>query len=194
MHTRRLATAAVFVGRKEILARSAGGSVKMGNKGHRDNYIKVNVFIEKRKKLIFIVIEFILAIVKNICQRKLFVWYHIDAAPFQAELEKYRCDYDICGDMIYISFSYSVSEFAYDTVKRAAYFTDVGFFDPNRNSQPVLFENRCPMLLEGEWFRPVEADDFDCISEKLGGMTMKNRSYLLCNRPDRELYPGWRIW
>lgn len=96
----------------------------------------------------------------------------------QAGLEKYRCDYDICGDMIYISFSYSVSEFAYDTVKRAAYFTDVGFFDPNRNSLPVLFENRCPMLLEGEWFRPVEADDFDCISEKLGGMTMKNHSYL----------------
>lgn len=60
----------------------AGGSMEMGNKGRRDNFVKVNGFIKKRKKLILIVIKFILAIGKNICQRKLFVWYHIDATPF----------------------------------------------------------------------------------------------------------------
>lgn len=63
-------------------AGSAGGSVKMGNKGRRDNFIKVDGNIEKGKELIFIVIKFILAIGKNICQRKLFVWYHRGTTPF----------------------------------------------------------------------------------------------------------------
>ena len=39
----------------------AGGSMEMGNKGRRDNFVKVNGFIKKRKKLILIVIKFILA-------------------------------------------------------------------------------------------------------------------------------------
>lgn len=55
----------------------AGGSMEMGNKGRRDNFVKVNGFIKKRKKLILIVIKFILAIGKNICQRELFIWYHM---------------------------------------------------------------------------------------------------------------------
>ncbi len=92
---------------------------------------------------------------------------------------KYLCDYGIAEDMIYLSFAYSVSEFAYDTVKRAAYFAGVGFFYPSDDSSvPILFESRCPMLLEGEWFRPIEIDYFDHIQEKLNSMTVKNRSYL----------------
>ena len=63
-------------------ARSAGDSVKMRNEGHRDNLIKVNGFIENGKGLIFIVIKFILAIGKNICQRKLLMWYHIGTSPY----------------------------------------------------------------------------------------------------------------
>ena len=38
--------------------------------------------IEYGKELIFAVIKFILAIGKNICQRKLFVCYHIGTTPF----------------------------------------------------------------------------------------------------------------
>ena len=60
----------------------AGGSVEMRNKRRRDNFIKVNGIFEKCKELIFIVIKFILAIGKNICQRKLFVCYHIGTTPF----------------------------------------------------------------------------------------------------------------
>lgn len=66
-----------------MLTGSAGGSIKMRNKRHRNNFIKVDGFIEYGKKLIFIVIKFILAIGKNICQRKLFVWYHIGTTPFR---------------------------------------------------------------------------------------------------------------
>lgn len=94
------------------------------------------------------------------------------------EMEKYLCDYFIAEDMIYLSFSYSISEFAYATVKRAAYFLDVGFFNPNDNSLPIVFDSRCPMLLEGQWFQPREIDSFDSIKEKLSSMTVENRSYL----------------
>lgn len=67
-----------------MFAGSAGGSVKMRNKGHRNNLIKVNGFIKKREELIFIIVEFILAIGKNICQSKLFIWYHNTVAtPFR---------------------------------------------------------------------------------------------------------------
>ena len=94
------------------------------------------------------------------------------------EMEKYVCDYFITEDMISMSFSYSIAEFAYNTVKRTAYFSDVGFFNPNDNRLPTLFDNRCPMLLEGQWFQPKEIDSFDSIKEKLSSMTVKNRSYL----------------
>ena len=60
----------------------AGGSMEMGNKGRRDNFVKVNGFIKKRKKLILIAIKFILAIGKNICQRELFICYHVSTSPF----------------------------------------------------------------------------------------------------------------
>ena len=94
-------------------------------------------------------------------------------------MERRLCDYSIVEDMIYLSFSYSVSEFACNVVKRAAYFAGVGFFNPSDdNSVPVLFDSRYPMLLEGQWFRPVKIDDFDSIREKLSSMTVKNRSYL----------------
>lgn len=94
-------------------------------------------------------------------------------------MEEYLCDYDMRDGIIYLAFSYSVSEFAYNTIKRAAYFAGVGFFNPSDDkSLPVLFDSRCPMLLEGEWFRPLEIDHFEQISEKLINMTVKNRSYL----------------
>ena len=66
-----------------MLARSSGGSMKMRNERHWNNFIKIDGFIEYGKKLIFIVIKFILAICKNICQRKLFVCYHISTTPFR---------------------------------------------------------------------------------------------------------------
>ena len=65
-----------------MLTGPAGGSMKMRNERHRNNFIKVDGFIEYGKKLIFIVIKFILAIGKNICQRELFVWYHVGTTPF----------------------------------------------------------------------------------------------------------------
>src|SRR5699024_9980518 len=69
-----------------MLAGSAGGSVKMRNKRHRNNFIKVDGFIEYGKKRIFVVIKFILAIGKNICQRKLFVCYHIGTTPLLVDM------------------------------------------------------------------------------------------------------------
>lgn len=94
------------------------------------------------------------------------------------EMKKYLCDYFITEDMISLSFSYSIVEFAYNTVKRAAYFSDVGFFNPNDSSFPMFLGNRCPMLLEGQWFQPKEIDRFNSVKEKLSSMTVKNRSYL----------------
>ncbi|MDE6518543.1 MAG: hypothetical protein K2L18_11985 [Acetatifactor sp.] len=94
-------------------------------------------------------------------------------------MEEYLCDYSITEDMIYLSFAYSVSEFDYNTIKRAAYFAEVGFFNSSDDeSAPVLFDSRCPMLIEGEWFRLMETDSFESICEKLNNMTVKNRSYL----------------
>ena len=54
----------------------------MGNERHRNNFIKVDGFIEYGKKLIFIVIKFMLAIGKNICQRELLMWYYIVTSPY----------------------------------------------------------------------------------------------------------------
>ncbi len=65
-----------------MLAWSAGGSVKMRNKRQRNNFIKDDGIIEKFKERIFIVIKFILAIGKNICQRELFICYHVSTSPF----------------------------------------------------------------------------------------------------------------
>lgn len=74
------------IGKRKMLAGSAGGSVKMRNKRHRNNFIKVDGFIEYGKKRIFVVIKFILAIGKNICQRKLFVCYHIGTTPLLVDM------------------------------------------------------------------------------------------------------------
>lgn len=69
-----------------MFAGAAGGSVKMGNKRHRDNFIKVHGLIKEFKKLIFIDLKIILAISKNTCQGKLFVWYHNTiATSFQVD-------------------------------------------------------------------------------------------------------------
>ncbi|MBS5364840.1 MAG: hypothetical protein KHY23_09020 [Clostridium sp.] len=45
-----------------MLTWSAGGSMKMTNERCWDNFIKIYGFIEDGKKLIFVVIKFILAI------------------------------------------------------------------------------------------------------------------------------------
>ena len=65
----------------------------MGNKRRRNNFIKVNGIFEKFKELIFIVIKFIkayfdrYAIGKNICQRELFMCYHIDTTPLLVDMD-----------------------------------------------------------------------------------------------------------
>ena len=38
-------------------------------------------FIKKRKELVFVVVEFILAIFKNFCQRELLMCYHVGISP-----------------------------------------------------------------------------------------------------------------
>lgn len=98
------------------------------------------------------------------------------------ELEERLCDYCIGDDIIYLSLAYSVADTAYGIVKRAAYFAGVGFFATDEDS-PVYFEERVPMLLAGEWFRPVKVSDFGSIREMLGGMTAKNHSYLYLTDP-----------
>ena len=67
-------------------AGSAGGGVEMGSKRRWDNFIKVIGFIKKRKELLFIIIKLILAIGKNICQRKLFVYSHVSTAPLLVDM------------------------------------------------------------------------------------------------------------
>ena len=94
------------------------------------------------------------------------------------DLEERLCDYCIGNDLIYLSLAYSVSGRAYDIVKRAAYFTGVGFFAVGEDTMPILFESRYPMLLEGEWFRPLKVSDFENVREKLNNMTVKNRSFM----------------
>ena len=94
------------------------------------------------------------------------------------DLEERLCDYCIGEDLIYLSLAYSVSGRAYDIVKRAAYFTGVGFFAVGEDTMPTFFESRYPMLLEGEWFRPLKVSDFENVREKLNNMTVKNRSFM----------------
>lgn len=94
------------------------------------------------------------------------------------DLEERLCDYCIGKDLIHLSLAYSISGHAYDTVKRAAYFSGVGFFAPSTDKIPYFFASRYPMLLEGEWFRPLWVSDFESIREKLNEMTVKNRSFM----------------
>ncbi len=65
-----------------MLTEPAGGGMEMKDKRHRNNFIKVDGFVKQRKEFIFIVIKFILAIGKNICQRKLFVWVSCEYNSF----------------------------------------------------------------------------------------------------------------
>lgn len=115
-----------------------------------------------------------------------------EALMNEPELEERLCDYCIGEDSIYLSLAYSVADRAYDIVRRAAYFAGVGFFSPSDNgSAPVLLESRCPMLLEGEWFRPVSVSDFDSICEKLDDMLIRNHSYLyLTDQSDSYIQVG----
>lgn len=62
-------------------AGSASGSVEMGNKRHRDNFIKVYGILERFKKHIFIVIKFILEIGKKNLQKKAVCMYHVSITP-----------------------------------------------------------------------------------------------------------------
>ena len=67
-------------------AGSAGGRGKMRDKRHRNNFIEITGFFKDGKELMCIVIKFILAISKNICQRKLFVWYYIGTTPLLVDM------------------------------------------------------------------------------------------------------------
>jgi len=64
-----------------MFAGSSGTGVKMRNKRNRNNFIKVNGFIKKRKELVFVVVEFILAIFKNFFQSELLICYHVGISP-----------------------------------------------------------------------------------------------------------------
>ena len=95
------------------------------------------------------------------------------------DLEERLCDYCIGKDIIYMSFAYSMADRAYNLVKRAAYFTGVGFFAPSdEDNTPNFFENCYPMFLEGEGFCTINVMNFDSVYEKLSKMTAKNHSYL----------------
>ena len=64
-----------------MFARSSGTGVKMRNKRNRNNFIKVNGFIKKRKKQVSVIVEIILEIFKNFCQRELLMCYHMSISP-----------------------------------------------------------------------------------------------------------------
>ena len=66
---------------KLVLAWSSGSGVKMGNKRNRNNFINVNGFIKKRKKQVSVIVEIILEIFKNFCQRELLMCYHMSISP-----------------------------------------------------------------------------------------------------------------
>ena len=61
----------------------------MYDKRGRDDFVQIDGIIEHGKELAFIIFKFILAILKNICQRKLFVWYHISTTFLLVEM--YGC-------------------------------------------------------------------------------------------------------
>lgn len=58
-------------------------SEERGDNTKHNNFIKVDGFIKKRKKLIFVVVEFILAIFKNFCQSELRMCYHMSISPLR---------------------------------------------------------------------------------------------------------------
>ena len=60
---------------------SAFESVRDLSSSGESDFIKVNGFVKKRKKLIFVVVEFILAIFKNFCQSELLICYHVGISP-----------------------------------------------------------------------------------------------------------------
>lgn len=64
-----------------MFAKSSGAVVKVRNKRNRNNFIKVNGVIKKRKELVFVVAEFILAIFKNFCRSELLICYHVGISP-----------------------------------------------------------------------------------------------------------------
>lgn len=97
--------------------------------------------------------------------------------------ENRRCDYCIGKDVIYLSFSYSMAEWARDVVKRAAYFSNTGFFEPGEVFGPCFFAENKPAHLEGEWFRPCVVTSFQEVEGKLAKMTAKNRSFLFLEDP-----------
>ena len=69
-------------GFKRVFTVSARGSIVMKEKRSRDNFIKVNMVFKKRQELGLVGIENISAIFKNICQRELIIWYHVNTSPF----------------------------------------------------------------------------------------------------------------
>lgn len=55
-----------------MLAGPAGGSIKMGNKRHGDNFTEIKGFFKDGKERIFIVIKFILVIGKKSAKERCF--------------------------------------------------------------------------------------------------------------------------
>lgn len=96
----------------------------------------------------------------------------------QPELDNYLCDYCIGREVIYLSLPWARAKEAYDIVKRAAFLSGAGFFDTNGNGQVFFPDERQAMLLEGQWFEPMEAKNFSLVKEMLSKMTAENKSWL----------------
>lgn len=96
----------------------------------------------------------------------------------QPELDNYLCDYCIGREVIYLSLPWSKAEEAYDAVKRAAFLSEAGFFDVSGKGQIFFPDEKQAMVLEGQWFGPMEAMDFSSVEKMLAEMTAENRSWL----------------
>lgn len=95
-----------------------------------------------------------------------------------SHMEERLTDYCIGRDVIYMSFAYSMAQSAFDIVKRAAYFSNTGFFEAGGNDNPCFFDKNTPMILEGEWFKPTAVYSFQEVKNRLEKMNAKNRSFL----------------
>lgn len=69
-------------------------------------------------------------------------------------MEACCCGYGIREDMVYLTLPYSVSQFAYNTVKRAAYFAGVGFYAPSNGGAPVFLKAAAQCFWKGNGSSP----------------------------------------
>ena len=100
-----------------MLAWSSGSGVKMGNKRNRNNFINVNGFIKKRKKQVSVIVEIILEIFKNFCQRELLMCYHVGISPLGGLVDSFSQLY----------FTINLEEIFYFATKNAVFMRRLAF-------------------------------------------------------------------